>query len=91
MGVAVKEVEKIYVGSPTSSTHEAGGCEPHHQHPDDEAIGEGRLSDPAERRRLPVPYITTVQAARAAAQAIEIAKGGEITIKPLDEYHREVR
>jgi len=38
-----------------------------------------------------VPYITTVQAARAAAQAIAIAKSGEITIKPLNEYHREVR
>ncbi|WP_369425436.1 carbamoyl-phosphate synthase large subunit [Methanothrix sp.] len=38
-----------------------------------------------------VPYITTVQAARAAAEAIEKALKGELTIKALDEYHREVR
>jgi len=37
-----------------------------------------------------VPYITTVQAARAAAQAIERARAGQITIKALDEYHKEV-
>ena len=37
-----------------------------------------------------VPYITTVQAAKAAAQAIEIAQRGEITIKALNKYHREV-
>lgn len=38
-----------------------------------------------------VPYITTVQAARAAAEAIEKALKGELTIKALDEYHKEVR
>jgi len=38
-----------------------------------------------------VPYITTVQAAKAAAQAVEMAKRGEITIKALGEYHQEVR
>ncbi len=38
-----------------------------------------------------VPYITTVQAARAATQAIEIAKKGEITIKALKEYHRDIK
>ncbi len=38
-----------------------------------------------------VPYITTVQAAKAAAEAIEKALKGELTIKALDEYHREVR
>jgi len=38
-----------------------------------------------------VPYITTVQAAKAAAEAIEKALRGELTIKALDEYHREVR
>ncbi len=37
-----------------------------------------------------VPYITTVQATRAAAQAIEIAKKGVITAKALKEYHREI-
>ncbi|MCJ7445286.1 MAG: hypothetical protein MUO26_12315 [Methanotrichaceae archaeon] len=37
-----------------------------------------------------VPYITTVQAAQAAADAILMAKKGQITIKALDEYHDEV-
>ncbi|HUU75776.1 MAG TPA: carbamoyl-phosphate synthase large subunit [Methanoregulaceae archaeon] len=34
-----------------------------------------------------VPYITTVQAARAAAMAIEAIKHEEITIEPLSHYH----
>ena len=34
-----------------------------------------------------VPYITTIQAALAAADAIEAMNRGEITIKSLSEYH----
>ncbi|MGB7570469.1 MAG: carbamoyl-phosphate synthase large subunit [Methanothrix sp.] len=37
-----------------------------------------------------VPYITTIQAAQAAADAIQKAKKNQITIKALDEYHKEV-
>ena len=37
-----------------------------------------------------VPYITTIQAAQAAADAILKAKTDQITIKALDEYHKEV-
>lgn len=37
-----------------------------------------------------VPYITTIQAAQAAADAILKARKDQITIKALDEYHREV-
>ncbi len=37
-----------------------------------------------------VPYITTVQAAQSAANAILMAKKDRITIKALDEYHKEV-
>jgi carbamoyl-phosphate synthase large subunit len=36
---------------------------------------------------LGVPYITTIQAALAAADAIEAMNKGEITIKSLGEYH----
>ncbi len=36
-----------------------------------------------------VPYITTIQAALAAADAIKAMKNGEITIKSLGEYHAE--
>jgi carbamoyl-phosphate synthase large subunit len=38
-----------------------------------------------------VPYVTTVQAAQAAAQAIEKAKKDQITIKALGDYHKEVQ
>ncbi len=37
-----------------------------------------------------VPYITTVQAAQTAANAILMASKDRITIKALDEYHKEV-
>jgi carbamoyl-phosphate synthase large subunit len=37
-----------------------------------------------------IPYITTIQAAQAAADAILKAKNNQITIKALDEYHKEV-
>ena len=37
-----------------------------------------------------MPYITTIQAAQAAADAIRKAKKDQITIKALDEYHKEV-
>ena len=35
-----------------------------------------------------IPYITTLQAARAAAMAIDAIRREEITIKPLGHYHR---
>jgi carbamoyl-phosphate synthase large subunit len=34
-----------------------------------------------------IPYITTLQAARAAAMAIDAIRREEITIKPLGHYH----
>jgi len=37
-----------------------------------------------------VPYITTVQAAQAAADAILKARKDQITIKALGDYHKEV-
>ncbi|AKB24902.1 Carbamoyl-phosphate synthase large chain [Methanosarcina sp. MTP4] len=37
-----------------------------------------------------VPYITTIQAAKAAADAIEAMKTGELTIKSINEYHAEI-
>jgi carbamoyl-phosphate synthase large subunit len=38
-----------------------------------------------------VPYITTVQAARAAAMAIEAIQKEKITIEPLSHYHGNIR
>ncbi len=37
-----------------------------------------------------VPYITTIQAAQAAADAILKARKNQVTIKALNEYHKEV-
>ena len=38
-----------------------------------------------------VPYITTIQAAVAAADAIETMKKGQgLTIKSINEYHKEM-
>ncbi len=37
-----------------------------------------------------VPYITTIQAAKAAADAIECMKKGNLTIKSINEYHAEI-
>jgi len=37
-----------------------------------------------------VPYITTIQAAKAAADAIEVMKKGELAIKSVQEYHKDI-
>jgi carbamoyl-phosphate synthase large subunit len=37
-----------------------------------------------------IPYITTIQAAIAAARAIEAMKAGEIITKSINEYHEEI-
>jgi len=38
-----------------------------------------------------IPYITTIQGAKAAAMAIEAIKSEEITIEPLKHYHSRMR
>jgi carbamoyl-phosphate synthase large subunit len=37
-----------------------------------------------------VPYITTIQAAKASADAIVSMKKDELTIKSINEYHRDI-
>jgi carbamoyl-phosphate synthase large subunit len=91
-GIPVEKVNKIYNGSPNILDYMRSG--------------EVKLiiNTPTTRQSVrdgyqirrgavdnEVPYITTVQAAQAAADAILMARGGEITIKALDEYHKEVR
>ncbi|MFZ2472752.1 MAG: carbamoyl-phosphate synthase large subunit [Methanothrix sp.] len=90
-GVPVVRVNKIYNGSPNIMDYIK--------------IGEVKLiintpttkqsvKDGVQIRRNAVdyhiPYITTIQAAQAAADAILMAKKDQITIKALDEYHKEV-
>jgi carbamoyl-phosphate synthase large subunit len=38
-----------------------------------------------------IPYITTVAAARAAAQGISEHRGGRAAVKALQDYHRDIR
>ncbi|MCX6672252.1 MAG: carbamoyl-phosphate synthase large subunit [Methanothrix sp.] len=90
-GIPVERVNKIYNGSPNVLDYIK--------------IGEVKLiintpttkesvKDGYQIRRSAVdyhiPYITTIQAAQAAADAILMAKKDQITIKALDEYHKEV-
>ncbi|MEI6104128.1 MAG: carbamoyl-phosphate synthase large subunit [Methanothrix sp.] len=90
-GLPVVRVNKIYNGSPNIMDYIK--------------IGEVKLiintpttkesvKDGFQIRRSAVdyhiPYITTIQAAVAAADAILMAKKDQITIKALDEYHKEV-
>jgi carbamoyl-phosphate synthase large subunit len=91
-GIPVEQVNKIYNGSPSVLDYMRRG--------------EVKLiiNTPTTRQSVrdgyqirrsavdnEVPYITTVQAAQAAADAILMASRKEITIKALDEYHKEVR
>jgi carbamoyl-phosphate synthase large subunit len=91
-GIPVEQVNKIYGGSPNVLDYMRRG--------------EVKLiiNTPTTRQSVrdgyqirrsavdnEVPYITTVQAAQAAADAILMARRKEITIKALDEYHKEVR
>ncbi|HII07084.1 MAG TPA: carbamoyl-phosphate synthase large subunit, partial [Methanotrichaceae archaeon] len=92
MGISVEKVNKIYIGSPNVLDYiKRGEVSLIINTP----TTKQSVKDGFQIRRnavdYHVPYITTVQAARAAAQAIEIAKTGEITIKALNEYHQEVR
>jgi len=92
MGIPVEKVKKIYVGSPNVLDY-MKRCEV--SLIINTPTTKQSVKDGFQIRRnavdYHVPYITTVQAARAAAQAISIARGGEITIKALGEYHQEVR
>ena len=54
--------------------------------------GSGPRRDGYRMRRLAVelgiPFITTISAARAAAQAIELVKSGALDVKSLNAYHQ---
>jgi len=56
--------------------------------------GKGPKTDDYHIRRAAVdysvPYITTIPGALAALRGIEAARAGKITIKPIQEYHKEL-
>jgi carbamoyl-phosphate synthase large subunit len=90
-GIAVERVNKIFNGSPNVLDYmKQGEVKLIINTP----TTKQSMKDGAQIRRgavdYHVPYITTVQAAQASADAIVMAKKDRITIKALDEYHKEV-
>jgi carbamoyl-phosphate synthase large subunit len=91
-GIPVERVQKIYIGSPNVLDYmKRGEVKLIINTP----TTKQSVKDGFQIRRSAVdyhvPYITTIQAAQAAATAIEMAKRGRIAIKALDEYHKEVQ
>ncbi|MGD0953940.1 MAG: carbamoyl-phosphate synthase large subunit [Methanotrichaceae archaeon] len=90
-GIAVERVNKIFNGSPNVLDYmKRGEIKLIINTP----TTKQSIKDGAQIRRgavdYHVPYITTVQAAQASADAIVMAEKDRITIKALDEYHKEV-
>ncbi len=90
-GIKVERVQKIYNGSPNVLDYmKRGEVKLIINTP----TTKQSVKDGYQIRRSAVdyhvPYITTIQAAQAAADAILLAGKDQVTIKALDEYHREV-
>jgi len=90
-GIAVEKVNKIFNGSPNVLDYmKRGEVKLIINTP----TTKQSVKDGFQIRRSAVdyhvPYITTIQAAQAAADAISKAKKNQITIKSLNEYHKEV-
>jgi carbamoyl-phosphate synthase large subunit len=90
-GIKVERVNKITNGSPNVLDYMKRG---EVQLIINTPTTKQSIKDGAQIRRgavdYHVPYITTVQAAQASADAIVMAEKDRITIKALDEYHKEV-
>lgn len=90
-GIPVERVNKIYNGSPNVLDYMRRG---EVKLIINTPTTKQSVKDGYQIRRSAVdyhvPYITTVQAAQAAADAILMAKRDQITIKALNDYHREV-
>ena len=90
-GIEVERINKIFNGSPNVLDYmKRGEVKLIINTP----TTKQSIKDGAQIRRgavdYHVPYITTVQAAQASADAIVMAEKDRITIKALDEYHKEV-
>lgn len=90
-GIAVEQVNKIFNGSPNVLDYMRRG---EVKLIINTPTTKQSVKDGYQIRRSAVdyhvPYITTIQAAQAAADAILKARKDQITIKALDEYHKEV-
>lgn len=90
-GVKIDVIQKIHEGSPNvTDMMRKGNIDLVINTPTSKAA----LKDGYDIRRAAVdfniPYITTIQAARAAADAMVAIKKGKTTIKSIHEYHREL-
>ncbi|MDI6888479.1 MAG: carbamoyl-phosphate synthase large subunit [Methanocellales archaeon] len=90
-GIRIDVIQKIREGSPNvTDMMRKGAVNLVINTPTSKAA----LKDGYDIRRAAVdfniPYITTIQAARAAADAMVAIKKGKVTIKSIHEYHREL-
>ncbi|ATZ60980.2 MAG: carbamoyl-phosphate synthase large subunit [Methanosarcinales archaeon Met12] len=90
-GIQIDVIKKIYEGSP-NIIGMMRGKEVHLVI--NTPTSKLSLKDGYDMRRAAVdfniPYITTIQAAKAAADAINMAKKGKMTINPIQDYQREL-
>jgi carbamoyl-phosphate synthase large subunit len=92
-GIAVDVVNKVFEGSPhVVDTLRAGAIALVINTPRADAQS---LRDSFSIRRTAlerkIPYFTTIAGAQAAAEAIAVLRGGALTVKPLQDYHRALR
>lgn len=87
-GVETNLVRKVQEGSPNViDIMRSGGIRLIINTPADKASRQDHIRIMRAAVDYGIPYITTLQAARAAAMAIDAIKREEITIEPLGHYH----
>ncbi|MCS7116163.1 MAG: carbamoyl-phosphate synthase large subunit [Nitrososphaerales archaeon] len=93
VGVEVKVVKKVSEGSPNIIDHiRKGDVNLIINTP---SVGRDPTRDGYKIRRAAVdyriPYITTIQAARAMIEAIEVMKKEQISVNSLNHYHKKLK
>jgi len=87
-GVETNLVRKVQEGSPNViDIMRSGGIRLIINTPADKASRQDHIQIMRAAVDYGIPYITTLQAARAAAMAIDAIKREEITLEPLGHYH----
>jgi carbamoyl-phosphate synthase large subunit len=91
-GITVEVVNKVFEGSPHVVDALVDGTIAlviNTPQPDARALRDSfSIRRTALERRI--PYCTTIAAAQAAAEAIAVLAGGPLTVKPLQDYHRDI-
>ncbi len=87
-GVEANLVRKVQEGSPNViDAMRSGGIRLIINTPADKASRQDHIQIMRAAVDYGIPYITTLQAARAAAMAIDAIKREEVTLEPLGHYH----